>query len=437
MGTATSLGSGSAATTTVTVTVAAATAAATSNQANSLSAGLNTFGIVSSDNGPILYDGPNRTPVYDDIRTVVIYIFIISIFSSFIIILPGIRSEKLPTFFCLGTSLTVTSIILISLFGTTWHVGQAESISAPYKAFSRDKIQGDLSVNIGLQSVNITLVAHNYFILHDASARSSASTMLKASSETSDQYNKSASSDKLGGGGASLADELISGRTVDGLPADIESEADDEVFPGDRQPFGGAQGNSRRINRSPRNKDSAGLRKRSSEPDSADFQNLNSKANSQAKFTIERHNVDINYNERFYWIEPNQMRQEHQAALERGLPYPILTVVEYLSQDEAGFSWSRQYRAAGYYAHILLWLALCLGALMFFFHCTAPKYGVYTMQLLGCLLLFTNLTYAKLVPRDERRLVIPFEGQSLSFRFGFNFWLVLFGGKYLIKSLII
>lgn len=49
------------------------------------------------------------------------------------------------------------------------------------------------------------------------------------------------------------------------------------------------------------------------------------------------------------------MRQEFHKALERGLPYPILTVAEYLSQDEGGFSWSRQYRQAGYYADQLLW----------------------------------------------------------------------------------
>lgn len=287
---------------------------------------------LGSENGPILYSEPNRTSAVEDIITIVIYVFIVTVFLSFFVILPGIRTEKFPTFLCITTSLLVTSIILIALFGTTWHVGDAP-ISAAYKAFSRDRIQGDLSVNIGLQSVNITLRAHKYYILHSSHG-----------------------------------------------PMIMEN--------------------------SPR---------------------------------IKRLNVDINYNERFYWIAPNQMRQEHQKALERGLPYPILTVVEYLSQDEAGFSWSRQYRLAGYYAYISLWLSLCVCVLMFILHCAAPKYGIYTMQCLGCLLLFTNFTYATLVPRGEQKLVIPFEGQSLSLQFGWNFWIVLIGGclSLIVGTLIV
>lgn len=257
---------------------------------------------LGSENGPILYSEPNRTSAIDDIRSVVIYIFIITIFFGFFLILPGIRNEKFPTFLCITTSLIVTSIILVALLGTSWHIAEAP-ISAAYKAFSRDRIHADISVYIGLQSFNVTLRAHKVL------------------------------------------------------------------------------------------------------------------------------NVDINYNERFYWIKPDQMQHEQHYALERGLPYPILTVVEYLSQDEAGFNWSRQYRLAGYYSYIILWLSVCLSALMFFLHCATPKYGIYTMQLIGCLMLFTNFTYSTLVPRGERKLVIPFEGHSLIFRFGWNFWLIFIGGK--------
>jgi dual oxidase maturation factor 1 len=53
------------------------------------------------------------------------------------------------------------------------------------------------------------------------------------------------------------------------------------------------------------------------------------------------------------------MERELYNALRKGLPYPILKVVEYLSVDRAGFVWGRQYRLAGYYACFLLWYA-CL-----------------------------------------------------------------------------
>lgn len=271
---------------------------------NPLSAAHNqaTSNGLGSENGPILYSEPNRTSAIDDIRSVVLYIFIITIFFGFFLILPGIRNEKFPTFLCITTSLIVTSIILVSLFGTSWHIAEAP-ISAAYKAFSRDRIHADISVYIGLQSFNVTLKANKIL------------------------------------------------------------------------------------------------------------------------------NIDINYNERFYWIKPDQMQHEQHHALQRGLPYPILTVVEYLSQDEAGFNWSRQYRLAGYYSYIILWLSIFLSALMFFLHCAAPKYGIYTMQLIGCLMLFTNFTYSTLVPRGERKLVIPFEGHSLIFQFGWNFWSIFMGGK--------
>lgn len=479
---------------------------------------------LGSENGPILYSEPNRTSAIDDIRSVVIYIFIITIFLSFFLILPGIRYEKFPTFLCITTSLIVTSIILVTLFGTSWHVAEAP-ISAAYKAFSRDRIQGDLSVRIGLQSVNITLQAHKYYILHathgpiimdnspippspsnnlqqvspttqqsppptTTTVASAATTILseqsfingqsrpisrsiseensaKVSSFLDDNHNEeehSATSGVINSSPANnLAEELLGGRTSDGATVDTELEVE-EVFANSKikessqQARRTARSSTNETNKSP----SGSLKKRSTEttatsakeasnrtnnsfsrpsPKNKHLNNDNHKSSSPPpqssspysptgqKYTIKRVNVDINYNERFYWIEPNQMRQEHHNALERGLPYPILTVVEYLSQDAAGFSWSRQYRLAGYYSYITLWLSLCVCILMFFLHCAAPKYGIYTMQILGCLLLFTNFTYATLVPRGEQKLVIPFEGQSLTFDFGWHFWLVLFGGK--------
>jgi dual oxidase maturation factor 1 len=63
----------------------------------------------------------------------------------------------------------------------------------------------------------------------------------------------------------------------------------------------------------------------------------------------------IDFNERFHWTYPKQMEREYNAALQKGLPYPILTVAEYFALDAEGFCWGRMYRQAGYYAHIMLW----------------------------------------------------------------------------------
>lgn len=47
------------------------------------------------------------------------------------------------------------------------------------------------------------------------------------------------------------------------------------------------------------------------------------------------------------------MGDNFRKALHRGLPFPILTVAEYFIGQE-GLSWGSQYRAAGYFAIIML-----------------------------------------------------------------------------------
>lgn len=49
------------------------------------------------------------------------------------------------------------------------------------------------------------------------------------------------------------------------------------------------------------------------------------------------------------------MQHDLHDGLQKGLPYPILSIIEYFSVDKAGFVWGRRYRLAGYYTCILLW----------------------------------------------------------------------------------
>lgn len=65
--------------------------------------------------------------------------------------------------------------------------------------------------------------------------------------------------------------------------------------------------------------------------------------------------TDIDFNEQFMWLTSDQMGDSFREALERGLPFPILTVAEYFSVGQEGLSWGGQYRAAGHYATIMLW----------------------------------------------------------------------------------
>ncbi|VDP11306.1 unnamed protein product [Soboliphyme baturini] len=63
----------------------------------------------------------------------------------------------------------------------------------------------------------------------------------------------------------------------------------------------------------------------------------------------------LDFNERFYFLDVKSMEKNLRSALRSGLPYPIITVIEYMSMDKGGLSWGRRYRLGGYYTKILLW----------------------------------------------------------------------------------
>nr|XP_037285231.1 dual oxidase maturation factor 1-like [Rhipicephalus microplus] len=136
---------------------------------------------------------------------------------------------------------------------------------------------------------------------------------------------------------------------------------------------------------------------------------------------------EINFNERLTWRRPTQVKEDYREALVKGLPFPILTIAEYFSQDMDGFCWGRRYRLAGHYAFIMLWTSLALWLLMNVLLCAIPRYGAYAMQLTGLTMLFSGGLYSSLLP--ARPLIIPFEGGLLHFSFGWCYWAVLGAGS--------
>lgn len=64
---------------------------------------------------------------------------------------------------------------------------------------------------------------------------------------------------------------------------------------------------------------------------------------------------DVEYNERFWWRSAGEMTSAFKQALYQGAPFPIVSLAEYFSLHQEGFSWGSRYREAGYYASIMLW----------------------------------------------------------------------------------
>uniref|UniRef100_A0A7E4W6Y8 DUOXA-like protein C06E1.3 n=1 Tax=Panagrellus redivivus TaxID=6233 RepID=A0A7E4W6Y8_PANRE len=105
------------------------------------------------------------------------------------------------------------------------------------------------------------------------------------------------------------------------------------------------------------------------------------------------HENIMSYNERVDFLHVNSMEKELENALYKGLPYPILKVIEYLSVDRAGFVWGRRYRLAGYYTFVILWLAFACWLLQMILLCLLPHYFGKMMCVVGICTIIADMVY--------------------------------------------
>lgn len=268
------------------------------------------FDAFRNDGGPTLYNFSNRTAVTGDVTVITFLVIFATLYVAFLIIFPGIRKERFTTFWAVTLSLLVGATILVSLFGSGWHISET-TIFSTYRAFTHERISAQLGAYVGLQHINITLQA---------------------------------------------------------VPANNTS-------------------------------------------------------------------IDIDYNERFCWVDSYQMGDSFRKALVRGLPFPILTVAEYFTVGQDGLAWGGQYRAAGYFAIIMLWTSFATWVLMNLMLIVVPRYGALLMTTCGFLLLATVCGYFGMLP--ETPLEIHIEGTTMNFRFGWCYWLVLISGSICLTAGVI
>ncbi|KAK6746263.1 hypothetical protein RB195_012400 [Necator americanus] len=105
----------------------------------------------------------------------------------------------------------------------------------------------------------------------------------------------------------------------------------------------------------------------------------------------------ILYNERFSFAEVNKMEKELSNALTKGLPFPILKIIEYLSGD--GFGWGRQYRVAGYYTACMLWLSFYTWIISFVCLAFLPHYFARCIFYTGTFIGIGDLIFVLNIPR--------------------------------------
>ncbi|CAL7947250.1 unnamed protein product [Xylocopa violacea] len=92
---------------------------------------------------------------------------------------------------------------------------------------------------------------------------------------------------------------------------------------------------------------------------------------------------DVEYNERFWWRSTGEMTSAFKQALNQGAPFPIVSLAEYFSLHQEGFSWGSKYRQAGYYASLMLWTSFASWAMMNLLLIVVPRYGAYGMIATG------------------------------------------------------
>ncbi|XP_072390940.1 dual oxidase maturation factor 1-like [Diabrotica undecimpunctata] len=268
------------------------------------------FDAFRNDGGPTLYNFNNRTSVTGDVTFITFLAVFSTLYVAFLIIYFGIRKERCSTFCAVTLSLFIGATILITLYGSAWHISKSQIVST-YQAFSQEKVTADIGVYVGLNHVNITL-----------------------------------------------------------------------------------------------------------------------QANSSKNWS------DIDFNEKFLWVDAQHMQTSFKEAIIKGLPFPILTVAEYFTTGQEGLAWGRQYRSAGYFAIIMLWTSFVTWVLMNLMLIVVPRYGALLMTLCGFLLLSTVCGYFGMLP--EPPLVIYIDGTKLNFSFGWCYWLVLIaGGVCLLAGVII
>lgn len=128
------------------------------------------------------------------------------------------------------------------------------------------------------------------------------------------------------------------------------------------------------------------------------------------------------------------MQRSFREAQYRGLPLPILWVVDYFVFDGEGLRFGRFFRTAGWYSHICMWTAFATWLLANILFQSVIRYGAYFLFFSGALQLTACLVWG--VVRNPLELDIPFESGSLRLYFGSSFYVTLVGGRYIYKYIM-
>ena len=150
---------------------------------------------------------------------------------------------------------------------------------------------------------------------------------------------------------------------------------------------------------------------------------------------VRRQFQDIYFNEHFHWDEPTSLNQQTGEALLRGLPVPILTVLEYLSAPE-DLCIGCHLRYIAHWTSWILYAAGWIWAWTFIVCMAVPNYSCYGFMGCGACLLVSVLFYG--IQAANIVFDIRINGSILRMNWGWNFWFtVVMGAANLLTGFFI
>ncbi|XP_052805250.1 dual oxidase maturation factor 1-like isoform X2 [Mya arenaria] len=142
------------------------------------------------------------------------------------------------------------------------------------------------------------------------------------------------------------------------------------------------------------------------------------------------------YNEELALENVIRDRPQLWDALDRGLPQPLLSVIEQFDIDEGGMRYGRQCFMAGHFANILLWTAFAFWVTGNILLCSVIWYGAACFTLTGICMVLAAAVYDILCPQVDVNM--PCSDGPMKMRYGWCFWSVLvFGCLTILVGLVL
>jgi len=134
----------------------------------------------------------------------------------------------------------------------------------------------------------------------------------------------------------------------------------------------------------------------------------------------------VHFVESLPWADYGHEPECFAEFLHRGLPDPILKVMEFLTVDEGGLRWGRSFHHAGHYGAVLLWSAFAFWVISNVLLFSVVVYGAYMFTFTGLAMVAACVAYHSCL--NAQPLVITFSEVELTVKYGWCFWLTLVSG---------